>query len=246
MNHPLRSDGVGQSRRSTSRRGLLAGLGTTAVSGFAGCSSIIETVWDPFEEFNVGNHGGETVTVSTSVVSPDGDELFAETTTYDGGEWDGYEDVWERTGEHTISFEVEGGRRVSDDVPVNSLDDQWAVTTANGWLFVYSPGDFLLTNYNGGSATVDVRIEDPNGEPRLDQRVVFEKEGSVRFTDVWERSGEHLVTLAAEDGPSTTETMRSAGSMYVNAIVLEDDEFSMGWDESALEDSESAVGWNAG
>ncbi|MEY7851279.1 hypothetical protein AB7C87_19015 [Natrarchaeobius sp. A-rgal3] len=246
MERPLRSDETGQPRRSsTSRRALLASLGTATVSGLAGCSSIAETVWNPLETFNVGNHGDETATVSTSVVSPGGDELLAETTTYDGGEWDGYEGFWERTGEHTISFEVEGGRRMTDDVPVNSLDDQWVVTTANGWLFVYSPGDFLLTNYDDGSTTIDVRIEDPDGETRLDERVEFEEDGFARFSNIWEQSGDHVVTVDAEGGPSGTETMRSAGTIYVNAMVLENDEFVMGWDESVLEDDESAMGWNA-
>jgi hypothetical protein len=127
-------------RDTISRRQVLAGLSTVAVTATAGCSSIAESLASSvFEDVNVINELDRRVSGSITVTDPNGETVLDETfdlrpeaQTEQTTETDGnaavvrYGDVFTTTGAYDLSVRldeaVDGVREESDTVEVTDTD----------------------------------------------------------------------------------------------------------------------------
>jgi hypothetical protein len=130
---------VAQSSRalSVSRRTVLAGPGTLAAAGLAGCTAIVNAVAaEALEDVNVFNETPEPLSGSVSVLAPGGstalEERFELKATEPDEPTEGapavYSDVWQEPGAYEVTAEVTdsvyGAVERSRTAEVNDPDEE--------------------------------------------------------------------------------------------------------------------------
>jgi hypothetical protein len=115
MNVPSTTDAQRSRAPSASRRAVLAGLGTLATAGLAGCTDIVNAVADEaLEDVNVFNETPEALSGSVTVLAPDGSTALGERFELKAKEPDEptegatavYSDVWQESGAYEVTVEV--------------------------------------------------------------------------------------------------------------------------------------------
>lgn len=115
MNVPSTTDARSGRALSVPRRTVLAGLGTLATAGLAGCTDIVNAVADEaLEDVNVFNETPEPLSGSVTVLAPDGATVLEEDFELRGKEADEptdgatavYNDVWQESGAYEVTVEV--------------------------------------------------------------------------------------------------------------------------------------------
>lgn len=125
------------------RRKFLVVLGASAFAAVAGCSAIFERLLDfALEDVNVMTDSEEPVAIRVDIVDADGTTVFEGSASFEGLEQsdddeqsaEQFADVWETTGEYTVSAEVEDGPTKTETVGIEATDDQLVVVYEEGEL----------------------------------------------------------------------------------------------------------------
>ena len=122
-----------QSSDPVSRRRFLGGAASLSVAALAGCESFAAP--RRMDDVLVRNRSGEgTVTVSVTIRR--GEDLrLSESPVVDDASAAPFDDVWEATGEYTVTASRQGGDEVTDTVSVDSLEDTlWVTAGTDGAL----------------------------------------------------------------------------------------------------------------
>lgn len=221
-----------------SRRRVCAGCVTGLATLAAGCSTIEEWLFD-FGEFTVGHHGenGEPVDVHVTIDSPVGEPVLEESLTLEPGDWETWESVWERTGEHEISVTVDAldpetspsSVSVQSVVTIEHEDEAVAASVSGAEAFVYEPGDLVLANFTAEQVTVELTVLDPAEERISETQFDIEPGRQQRLGGFWPGEGEYEIDIIVIGSQREIETVSVDGADDAIAAGIHDDDVTFGW-----------------
>lgn len=111
---------------TTSRRGVLAALGSVATVGLAGCETLAGA--EQFSDVVVRIKGDSTPVSLSIAVKGNGQTVLSETVETEEVDTRGFDDIWEETGAYTMRAEMADGTLDSHTAEVTSKDDSFWVT----------------------------------------------------------------------------------------------------------------------
>jgi hypothetical protein len=109
-----------------SRRRVLAGVGSAAAVGLAGCVNLIGA--EQFSDVVVRIKGDSTPVTLAVEVTGSGETTLSETIETDEVDTQGFDDVWQGTGAYTLRAEMDDGIVESHTAEVATEDDSLWVT----------------------------------------------------------------------------------------------------------------------
>lgn len=218
---------------SLPRRVALAGVAAVGTAGFAGCTRVANLLYT-FEDLTVGNYEDSKLEVSLDVEGPHGELVFSESMTLEAGDWETWGDVWERTGEHTVTVRcwyyeeadddhppdvARTGPGIEETVTLEETDATVGASVSDRYAFVYRPGDLVVANDDDDPVELDVTVTDPAGDQRLDETIEIDPESLRRIEGVWTESGEYDIEVEVHGGRDDHHIAEVDGSDDALALV---------------------------